>query len=708
MKKIYFLLLLMVVSLVQVFGQTAAVKSALANFPYQHAMEADAALTVMQSWNKPDWKSFLSLLDRNDSLQLRATYALSAYVHHISGNKEKKKAAATYLSSALSYVKSFYGRNLIITHLGLLGDDAAVKSLAKLLEDDTYVSNAARALAMIHSESSIAALNKGRSTATEHARKHIDAALDNVNSVLPGIKLTQVGDKKVQNDVQRLLKLQDQMDAAKNPLQKRQILSEAAHIPGFNTLMFVSHSLNDPIVKEDAALVIARLALADMSIRGKEVRGILGQALPLIKGEDSAILVKNLRSRIASMPYDNGFVSIFNGRDLTGWKALVGNPITRSKFTSAELQNKQSIADEKTKGDWVVRDGLLIFTGHGDNLATVAQYGDFEMYVDWKITAQGDAGIYLRGTPQVQIWDTSRRSVGAQVGSGGLYNNQKNESKPMVVADNPIGEWNTFRIIMKGEKVTVYLNGVLVTDNTILENYWDRAMPIFPKEQIELQAHGTYVAYRNIYLKEISNNSVSILSDEEKNQGFAMLFDGTNLDQWTGDTSGYRMEEGNIVVHPEGHGAGNLYTKEEFADFEYRFQFQLTPGANNGLGIRAPLEGDAAYVGMELQILDNEAAKYKNLQIYQYHGSVYGVIPSKRGYLLPTGEWNKEEVVVKGSKIKVTLNGTVILDGDISEAAKNGTMDHKEHPGLKRTTGHIGFLGHGDVVRFKNIRIKKL
>ncbi len=111
---------------------------------------------------------------------------------------------------------------------------------------------------------------------------------------------------------------------------------------------------------------------------------------------------------------------------------------------------------------------------------------------------------------------------------------------------------------------------------------------------------------------------------------------------------------------------------------------------------------------MELQILDNEASKYKDLQPYQYHGSVYGVIPSKRGYLLPIGEWNKQEVIVKGSKVKVILNGTVIMDGDIKEASRNGTADHNNHPGLQRKTGHIGFLGHGDVVRFRNIKIKTL
>ncbi len=112
---------------------------------------------------------------------------------------------------------------------------------------------------------------------------------------------------------------------------------------------------------------------------------------------------------------------------------------------------------------------------------SVDQYGDFEMLVDWKITKEGDSGIYLRGTPQVQIWDTSRTEVGAQVGSGGLYNNQKNPSKPLKVADNPVGEWNTFRIVMIGEKVSVWLNGELVVDNVIMENYWDRSIPIFPK-----------------------------------------------------------------------------------------------------------------------------------------------------------------------------------------------------------------------------------
>ena len=203
-----------------------------------------------------------------------------------------------------------------------------------------------------------------------------------------------------------------------------------------------------------------------------------------------------------------GYVSLFNGYDLTGWKGLVENPIVRQKMTAEELRQAQVRADEEMHRNWKVEDGMIVYVGNGyDNLCTVEQYGDFELSLDWRLDPSGaepDAGIYLRGTPQVQIWDTARTDVGAEVGSGGLYNNQKNPSKPICVADRKTGEWNHFDIRMVDDRVTVWLNGVLVVDNVVLENYWDRSQPIFPREQIELQAHGSKVYYRNIYVKRLS------------------------------------------------------------------------------------------------------------------------------------------------------------------------------------------------------------
>lgn len=200
----------------------------------------------------------------------------------------------------------------------------------------------------------------------------------------------------------------------------------------------------------------------------------------------------------------------------------------------------------------------------------------------------------------------------------------------------------------------------------------------------------------------------TIKAQQVPESDFTPLFNGQNLAGWVGNKSAYRAENGMIVVDPKGGGGGNLFTEREYGNFILRFEFKLTPGANNGLGIHAPLEGDAAYVGKEIQILDNEAEKYANLKVYQYHGSVYGVMPAKRGYLKVPGEWNQQEVIVQHPTIKVILNGTTILEGDYLEASKNGTMDQQEHPGLLRSSGHIGFLGHGDVLYFRNIRIKEL
>ncbi len=186
---------------------------------------------------------------------------------------------------------------------------------------------------------------------------------------------------------------------------------------------------------------------------------------------------------------------------------------------------------------------------------------------------------------------------------------------------------------------------------------------------------------------------------------FVALFDGTTLKGWVGDPTGYAVENGTIVSQTK---PTTLLTEGVYGDFELRLEFKLATGANNGIGIRAPRDGDPAYVGMEVQVLDNSAKEYATLKPWQYHGSIYGVVPAKRDFLKPLGEWNVQTIIAKGGHIQVILNGTVIVDADITECARDGTVDGKDHPGLRRQSGHIGLLGHGEGVAYRNIRIKEI
>lgn len=510
----------------------------------------------------------------------------------------------------------------------------------------------------------------------------------------------------------RLIGLRKAMEIAKTSQQKNNILRQIRQANTFTAMIYAGQYLNDSSVQEAAAQAVMNIALNNPDFTGNVVRQLLEKASSVLNNPDADYQRQAIRKHLGEMPQEEGYVSLFNGKDLTGWKGLVGNPISRAKMTAAQEEKAQVKADEQMRKDWKVENGLLLFDGTGyDNICTVKKYGDIEMYVDWMLDPAGpeaDAGIYLRGTPQVQMWDTARVNVGAQVGSGGLYNNQVHPSKPTKVADNKLGEWNTFYIKMVGDRVTVVLNGEKVVDDVILENYWDRKQPIPAIEQLELQAHGSKVYYRDIYVKELPMAEPFQLSAQEKKEGYKVLFDGTNMHAWAGNTVDYTLDNGTIALVPSRGSGGNLYTKDEYGNFIFRFEFQLTPAANNGLGIRTPMEGDAAYVGMELQILDDDHPVYKDLEVYQYHGSVYGIIPAKRGALKPVGEWNYQEVVANGDNIKITLNGQVIVDGNLKEATKNGTADGKNHPGLFNKKGHIAFLGHGSPVKFRNIRIKEL
>jgi Domain of Unknown Function (DUF1080) len=323
---------------------------------------------------------------------------------------------------------------------------------------------------------------------------------------------------------------------------------------------------------------------------------------------------------------------------------------------------------------------------------------------------KADSGIYLRGAPQVQIWDsteTAKFSLGADKGSGALWNNSAGApgKDPLVLADKPFGEWNKLIIIQAGARTTVFLNGKLVVDHAIMENYYDRGAPLPARGPIILQTHGGEIRWRNIAVYEGTAEKANGWLARHNAEGFTSLFDGKTLEGWAGPVNNYEVVDGAIRCKP--HTGGTIYYNKEYSDFVARVEFKLPPGGNNGLAIRYPGSGDTAYQGMcELQILDDDAPQYKRLDPRQVCGSPYGMVAAKRGYLRPVGEWNFEEVTVKGSKIKVELNGTVIVDCDLSKVTDY--MAGSKHPGKTRTSGFFGFAGHGDAVEFRNVSIKPL
>jgi hypothetical protein len=405
-----------------------------------------------------------------------------------------------------------------------------------------------------------------------------------------------------------------------------------------------------------------------------------------------------------------GFTAIFNGEDLTGWYGLNSDPrkiFAMSEEQRAEFRQKSM---EDIQKHWKGVDGELVNDGHGAYLTTEKDYGDIELLIDYKTVPLADSGIYLRGNPQVQIWDhtnPAEKKNGADKGSGGLWNNSAGApgKDPLVLADRPFGEWNHFRIIQIGSRTTVYLNDKLVVDNAIMENYWDRKKPLWAKGPIQLQTHGGEIRWRNIYLREIPAQEANEFLRKHSAGGFTEVFNGKDLTGWGGPVDQYEVKDGAVVCKP-GKG-GTIYYKKEYSDFAARLEFKLPPGGNNGLAIRYPGEGDTAYVGMcELQVLDDASSQYKNLDPRQAHGSAYGMVAAERGFLRPVGQWNYEEVVVKGPTIYVELNGTPILKTDLSNVTEY--MANHPHPGKDRKSGYFGFAGHNDPVQFRNIALKPL
>lgn len=409
----------------------------------------------------------------------------------------------------------------------------------------------------------------------------------------------------------------------------------------------------------------------------------------------------------------SGFTALFNGKDLSGWwGASTEDPRKYLSLSDDEFKAKREASLSDIQQHWRVEDDVLVNDGKGLFLTSDQNYGNFELLVDYKTVALADSGIYLRGCPQVQIWDSTEKAkfkIGADKGSGGLWNNSPGASgkDPLVMADKPFGEWNKLRIIMAGSRVWVWLNDKKTVDGAVMENYYDRKLPVPPRGPIQLQTHGGEISWKNVFIREIDSEEANKLLRGTDPDGFKSIFNGKDLSGWAGSTDACRVTDA-AIEWMRGKG-GTLYTEEEFADFVLRFEFKLPPGGNNGLAIRYPGKGNPAYDGMtECQVLDDNYDKVKGnkLDPRQVHGSAYGMVAAQRGYHHPIGEWNYEEVTVKGSTIKVELNGTLILEADLSKVTE--FMANKSHPGKDRKSGHFGFAGHNEPVMFRKISIKPL
>ena len=276
----------------------------------------------------------------------------------------------------------------------------------------------------------------------------------------------------------------------------------------------------------------------------------------------------------------------------------------------------------------------------GPYATTDKEYGDFELTLEYNMAPKGDSGVYLRGAPQVQIWDPTDEKAhkhGAQLGSGALWNNSpgKPGKDPLVLADKPAGEWNTLRVVMVGARVSVWLNGKQTVDHATIENYYDRKAALAAKGPICLQTHGAPIRWRNVAIREIAGEEASRILSAKAAAGYKSIFNGKDFTGWAGPVENYEVVDGAIRCKT-GKG-GTPYYDQDLTDFAVRLEFKLPKGGNNGLALRYPGTGNTAYVGMcELQVLDDNYDKVKGkIDPRQVHGSAYGMVGAQRGFQRP-------------------------------------------------------------------------
>jgi len=452
----------------------------------------------------------------------------------------------------------------------------------------------------------------------------------------------------------------DALEVAEQPEDKQLIMAGLGNVPALEALALTTTYLRDAELQAEAALAAVNIA---QGLSGPQVAmGLIGGLVGPEAGDQiQRYLAITLAESGLRRPPD-GFTPLFNGRDLAGWEAQ---------------------ADIDTH--WTALDGELSFDGAGSRLATAGEYGDFELLVDWRVAEGGWSGIGLRGT-QVRLADPAHN----RAGSGGLYVANRRLAASLERAAYPAGEWNTLRILAVGPSVTVTLNDVLVVDD--YRGSWgsDRMDPIV------LEAGEGAAAFRNIFIREIPRPRALFAGP---------LFNGRDLSGWEqvgGQAAAWQVAEG--ILYTEGAGGGWLSSAREYGNFRLELEFRVPEGGNSGVFLRAPRVGDPAYAGLEIQVLDDYADKYADLQPWQYTGSIYGVLAPSSRESRKAGRWQTMAIVCEGPQVQVTLNGERVVDANLIAYMHL----EKSHPGLKRRRGYIGLQNHSTRVEYRNIRLTEL
>lgn len=408
-----------------------------------------------------------------------------------------------------------------------------------------------------------------------------------------------------------------------------------------------------------------------------------------------------------------GYTALLNAKNLHGWQGRFTDIESLREMSAGDRKAAQVKADEDMKEHWMVsEEGTLIFDGRGQGISTVKHYKNFDLLIQWKIKPRGSSGIYLRGYPQVQLWDTRMM----EAGSGGLFNNKKEGKAPLERADKRAGLWNQTRVRVIEGYVWVWLNEKLVVDGAKLENFYRRGEKIAESGPIELENDDNTLYFRNIFIQEIPDDvarnelkqyTAFKAKKAKESENVIHLFDGSSLEHFTFKPDGWKIDNKSLVLNPNG---GYIWTREKYENFILELEYKVSADCNSGLFFRSdpdnPVQG-----GFEIQIRDSHG---KDTPGKHDDGALYDLVAPEKIMSKKAGEWNTLKLVCDGPKIILTVNDRKVIDVNIDEwdtAGQNPDGSKNKFKAILKDLprkNHIGFQDHGKPVAYRNIRLKML